>query len=159
MNAIIRTRYFLKNEEAVSEEFTVLPALSVVMIGFALFVLLVAQTYDAYTDRIDRLQTYQIVEGFFQKILNPDCFFIKPPCVVDLRLLQNDTSSLQRYVEQYTRSGLNYYLLIQWDNQTWCSLEDIETHSLNYVAVSKPIGIYLNEAQTVLGTVTLSLWR
>jgi hypothetical protein len=159
MNTTVRTRYFLRNEDAVSEEFTVLPALSVVMIGFALFILLVANTYSSYSDRMDRLQTYQTIEGLFQKLMNPDCFFIKVPGVVNLRLLQNKTDSLQRTVEQYTRVGFGYRLQIQWDNQTWYFPENLETTPKGLVAISKAIGIYLNEAQTVPGTLTLSLWR
>ncbi len=159
MNANERTRYFLKNEEAVSEEFTVLPALSVVMIGFALFILLIAQTYGAYTERINRLQIYQVIDGFFQKIMNPDCFFIRSPGVIDLRLLQKDGDPLLSYLGQYTRSGFEFCVQIQWENQTWGFPEDIVTNLSEHVAVSKAIGIYLNEAQTVPGVITLLLWR
>jgi hypothetical protein len=159
MRTIVRKRYFLRNEEAVSEEFTVLPALSVVMIGIALFILLVAQTYGAYIERIDRLQTYQTVDGLFIKLMNPDCFFIKSPGLINLYLVQNETTLLQKFFGQYIRSGFLFQFQIKWSNQTWFFPKTSNANPLNRIAVSKAIGIYLNEAQTVPGTMTLLLWK
>ncbi len=158
MRNLLRKRYFLRNEEAVSEEFTVLPALSVVMIGFAVFIILLAQTYVAYADRIDRLQTYQTADGLLQKLTNPDCFFIKPPGLVHLPLLQNDTGALQNYFEQYTKSGFFFLLQIQWNNQTWDFPDPMTSDPVNCIAISKEIPISLNEAQTIPGTLTILLW-
>lgn len=159
MRNIVRKRYFLKNEEAVSEEFTVLPALSVVMIGFALFVIILAQTYIAYTDRIDRLQSYQTADGLLQKLTNPDCFFIRESGLVDVHLLLNDTNSLQQYFEKYTKAGLYFLLQLRWNNQLWEYLDPSESNPLSRTAVSKEIGVYLNEAQTIPGTLTIVLWK
>jgi hypothetical protein len=159
MRNTVRKRYFLKNEEAVSEEFTVLPALSVVMIGFALFVVLLAQTYLAYADRIDRLQTYQTADVLLQKLTNPDCFFIRESGLVDVHLLQNDTSSLQNFFEQYTKAGLNFLLQLHWNDQLWEYPNTLEINPLTRTAVSKEIGVYLNEAQTIPGTLTIVIWK
>ena len=159
MRYSIHKRYFLKNEQAVSEEFTVLPALSVVMIGFALFVVLLAQTYIAYADRIDRLQSYQTADGLLQKLTNPDCYFIRRGGLVDLHLLQNDTKSLQNYCEQYLKSGFRFQLQLRWNDQIWDFSESLSSDPLNRIAVSKETGVYLNEAQTIPGTLTILLWR
>jgi len=159
MRTTLRKRYFLKNEEAVSEEFTVLPALSVVMIGFALFVVLLAQTYITYADRIDRLQSYQTADGLLQKLTNPDCFFIREAGLVDLDLLQNDTISLQNFLEQYTKSGLFFHVQLHWNDQIWDFPESMASNPDIRIAVSKEIGIYLNEAQTTPGTLTILLWK
>ena len=158
MRTTLRKRYFLKNEEAISEEFTVLPALSVVMIGFALFVVLLAQTYLTYTDRIDRLQSYQTADGLLQKLTNPDCFFIREAGLVDLHLLQNDTMSLQNFLEQYTKSDFFFHLQLHWNDQIWVFPESMVSNPDIRIAVSKEIGIYLNEAQTTPGTLTVLLW-
>ena len=159
MKTTLRKRYFLKNVEAVSEEFTVLPALSVVMIGFALFVVLLAQTYITYADRIDRLQSYQTADGLLQKLTNPDCFFIREAGLIDLHLLQNDTISLQNFLEQYTKSGFFFHLQLHWNDQIWDFPESMSSDPDIRIAVSKEIGIYLNEAQTTPGTLTILLWR
>jgi len=159
MKNTVRKRYFLKNEEAISEEFTVLPALSVVMIGFALFVILLAQTYVAYADRIDRLQSYQTADGLLQKLTNPDCFFIRESGLVDLHLLQNDTNSLQQFFEKYTKAEIYFLLQLHWNNQLWEYPNPKGSNTLSRTAVSKEIGVYLNEAQTIPGTLTIVLWK
>jgi hypothetical protein len=155
----VKTRYFLKNEEAVSEEYTVLPALSVVLIGFALFVILLAQTYIAYADRIDRLQSYQTADGLLQKLTNPDCSFIRESGLIDLHLLQNDTNSLKQFFEKYTNIGIYFRLQLRWNNQLWEYPNPGQSNSLSRTVVSKEIGVYLNEAQTVPGTLAIVLWE
>lgn len=155
----IRKRSFLKNEQAVSEEFTVLPALSTVMIGFAIFVVLLAQTYIAYADRVDQLQHYQTADGLLQKLTSPECYFIKPGGLVDLSNLENDGISFQHLCQQYHEIGYVFCLQLRWDEQIKTLPESSEPQPLNRIAVSQEIGIYLNEAQTVAGTLTIVLWK
>jgi hypothetical protein len=154
-----KMRYFLGDEHAVSEEFTILPALSIVMIGFALFAVLLAQTYTAYEERMDRLQNYQTADGIVHKLTNPDCYFIREGGLIDVSTLQNDTGSLQILCEQYERSGVIFLLRLQWYNLTQDFPETLSIAPMNRIAVSKDVGIYLNEAQTVPGTLTIVLWE
>jgi hypothetical protein len=158
MRKRIYIRYFLRNEEAVSEEFTVLPALSVVMIGFGLFVILMAQTYTTYADRIGRLEIYQTADRLLQKLTNPDCFFIRESGLVDLQLLRNDTNSLPQFFDYYTKMGPCFLLQLRWSDQFWEYPNVHGISPLSSTAVSKEIGIYLNEAQTIPGTITIVLW-
>lgn len=154
-----RARYFLKNVEAVSEEFTVLPVLSIVMIGLAFFIVLLAQTYIVYAERIDRLQCYQTTDSLMQRLTNPDCFFIREGGLIDVSLLKEDNSTLQHFFESYTKSGFCYLFQMQWNNQSWFFPQNVTSDQGNRLAMSKHIGVYLNEAQTVLGTVTIILWK
>ena len=96
---MIRRRRFIKDENAISEEFTALPALSVVMIGFALFIVLMANTYSAYNTRIDSLEKYQTADFIAIKLTNPDCFFIKEGGVINLPVLENKAI---KYISLYT---------------------------------------------------------
>jgi hypothetical protein len=159
MKVISSRRYFLRNEEAVSEEFTVLPALSVVIIGFALFAVLLAQTYIAYTNHINQLYRYQTADRILQKIINPDCFFIRSPGIVDLHLLQNNTEMLQGYFHRYPSLEALCRVQIHWGNHTWFYPEISSSASLDYVAISKVVGVYCNEAQTLPGIITVSFER
>ena len=152
-------RYFLVEEHAVSEEFTILPALSIVMIGFALFVVLLAQTYTAYEERMDRLQNYQTADGIAKKLTNLDCYFIREGGLIDVSILQNDPGSLQILCEQYERTGVIFLLRLQWNNLTQDFPEPLSIAPMNRVAVSKDVGVYLNEAQTVPGILTIILWE
>jgi hypothetical protein len=155
----IKVRSFLINKQAVSEEFTVLPALSIVMIGFALFAVLLAQTYTAYSEHINRLQNYQTADSILNKLTNPDCYFIKEGGLINLSLLQNDTSSLQGIYDQYRRVGIIFLLRLQWNDFIQDFPETLLAIPQNRIAVSKNLGIYLNEAQTIPGTLTILLWK
>ena len=155
----VKLRIFLKNEDAVSEEFTVLPALSIVMIGFALFVVLLAQTYTTYADHISRLQYYHRANGLLQKLTNPECYFIREGGLIDVSILQNDNTSLQKLGEQYKQFGIFFLFQLNWNNQCQ-NFPDIEpVTNVSRIAVSKSVGIYLNEAQTLTGTLTIIVWR
>jgi hypothetical protein len=147
------------DEWGISEEFTVLPALSIVMIGFALFIVLLAQTYTTYGERIEQLQNYQTADSIVNKLTNPDCYFIREGGLIDFYILQNDTGSLQILCKQYQRSGITFLLQLRWNDLTRDFPETLITIPLNRVAVSKNIGIYLNEAQTIPGTLTILLWK
>ncbi|MBN1861785.1 MAG: hypothetical protein JW840_10040 [Candidatus Thermoplasmatota archaeon] len=149
---------FLKNTQAVSEEFTVLPALTIVIIGFTLFIVLLAQTYITYTDHINRLQKYQTADNILQKITNTDSYFIRECGLVDLQVLKNDTESLHSIRKQYAKTHIDFFLRIQWNNQTQDFPPNVTPPPHHTCAISKEIGIYLNEAHTVPGVITLILW-
>ena len=152
-------RSFLKNNQAISEEFTVLPALSIVMVGFALFVLLIAQTYLTHANHIQRLQDYQTTDKLLQKLTNHDCYFIREGGIINLQTLQNDTDSLQKIFDQYKKSGGTFLLRLRWNNQTKYFPEPLLGNPLTCIAVSKELGLFLNEAQTIPGDLTLFLWE
>jgi len=159
MRNTIKKRFFLKDERAISEEFTVLPALSIVMIGFALFVVLLAQTYTVYEERINHLQNYQTASSIVHKLTNPDCFFIRNEGLIDLPILQNDTESLKIICEQYQKSGFAFFLRLRWDNCSQDFPKKTISMPANRIAISTDVGIYLNEAQTIPGTLTIVLWK
>jgi len=158
MGGTYKVRAFVHDERAVSEEFTTLPALSVVMIGFTLFIVLLAQTYTAYEERIDRLQRYHTADTLALKLTNPDCYFIKEGGLIDIQILQDDTQSLERIRNEYQKSGITFILRLRWTNTSEDFPEELPSITGNRVAVSKDVGIYLNEAQTVPGTLTIILW-
>jgi hypothetical protein len=150
---------FLSDQNAVSEEFTTLPALSIVMIGFALFILLLAQTYTSYQQRMEQLAFYHTADGIATKMTNPDCYFMRDGGLVDLAIMQNDTSFIQSLRGQLERGGITFLLRLHWGNFTIDIPEPLPPAVTQRVAVSKNVGIYLNEAQTVPGTLTVILWR
>ena len=155
----VELRIFLKNENAVSEEFTVLPALSIVMIGFALFVVLLAQTYITYADHISRFQNYHTANGLLQKLTNPDCYFVREGGLIDVSILQNDNTSLQKLCEQYQQSGVFFLFQLTWNNQSQVFPSSIPATNASRIAVSKQVSLYLNEAQTLPGILTIIVWR
>ena len=159
MRNIHKKRLFLKNEEAVSEEFTVLPALSIVMIGFALFIVLIAQAYVTYEERMTRVQNYQTASSLIHKLVNPDCYFIRNEGLIDLPLLQTDRVSLKELCDRFEWSGYSFFIRLHWGDYSKDFPDTPLTLPKDRIALSTDVGVYLNEAQTIPGTLTVILWR
>lgn len=85
-----KLKKIISNKKAISEEFTALPSLSVVMIGFTIFFLLVANTYNAYENRIESLEKYKTADFIATKLTNPDCFFIEEGGIINIDSLESD---------------------------------------------------------------------
>jgi len=152
---------FVKDENAISEEFTSLPALSVVMVGFALFILLFSNTYVTYSTRIDSLEKYQTADFIATKLTNPDCFFMKEGGVVALPLLdtQESRDKIKAMRTEYTPSGINFSIRVNWDSNSLYFPEDtLPTGVGDRVAVSRDVSVYLNQAQTRPGKLTIIIW-
>jgi hypothetical protein len=151
--------YFLKNEHGVTEEFTSLPALSIVMIGVTLFLFLLSQSYDAHQTRMMQLQRYQEAYQLLQKFTNPNSPWIRSEGIVDLPYLLQHNEILRNLQEQYQTSGICFILRLDYDKNINEFPEPFPNATKNRVAVNMELGVYLNDAQTLPGTLTLILWR
>lgn len=157
----LHLKKFIHDEKAVSEEFTSLPALSVVMIGFTLFFVLLATVYTAYGVRVESLEKYQTADFIATKLTNPDCYLMREGGVVDLPLLNSDDGKSALYLirDEYKTAGVNFTLRISWDNTYEDFPENLPDYIGDRVAVSKSVGIYLNEVQIVPGKLTIIMWN
>ncbi|MEF8878895.1 MAG: hypothetical protein V5A64_00710 [Candidatus Thermoplasmatota archaeon] len=153
---------FLEDERAVSEEFTSLPALSVVMIGFTVFILLIANTYTNYNNNIENMDKYQQANHLLNKLTNPDCFFIKNGETINLPLLKTSDTELNQLKKQYQSQGVDFIIKVSYEDkiETFPATEDISNlETGNRVAVSKPSAVYINPAYTKPGKITIITWR
>lgn len=155
----IKIRSFLANEQGISEEYTTLPALSVVMIGFSLFLVLLAQTYLAYQERMTQLHYYQIADNIANKFTNPDCYLMRSGGLVDVPLLSNSSDQLKLLRDEYHPSNISFILRLRYNDCVYDFPEVLPNMTKNRVAVSKELGMYLNEAQITPGTLTVILWE
>jgi len=152
-------RDFVRNDEAVSEEFTSLPALSVVIVGFGLFALLLSQTYLSYEERMGQLQGYQIVDSLANQLTSLERSFIREGGVFNVSAVEQDSTFFFRMSDQWKRSGWRFLVRIHWGNSTIDFLGPEDTTVPHRIAVTRPIGVYLNDAQTIPGSFTVILWR
>lgn len=161
MIIITLLRRFIKDENAISEEFTSLPALSIVMIGFAIFIILIANTYATYTTRIESLDKYQTADFIVTKLTNPDSFLIKEGGIVDLPLLKNSDTEINQLRSKYRASGVDFIIRISYEDTVVklpSNADDLLSNAGDRVAVTKHVGIYLNQAQTKPGRLTIIAW-
>jgi len=161
VNIITNLREFKNDENAVSEEFTSLPALSVVMIGFAIFILLIANTYSAYSTRIQSLDKYQTADFIATKLTNPESFIIKEGGIIDLQLLKNSEAEINELRNKYRASGVDFVIIISYEDTVEkipSNADDLLSNTVDRVAVTKNVGVYLNSAQTKPGRLTIITW-
>lgn len=130
------------------------------MIAFALFFALIANVYISYENRIDALEKYQTADFIATKLTNPNCYFIQPGGTVDIQLLNTGISNneLNDLRQEYAASNIDFILRISWDNNIEDFPEDLPSDVFNRVAVSKNIGIRLNDAETMPGKLTIIMW-
>ena len=152
-----RVRPFWVNKQAVSEEFTSLPALSVVMIGFSLFLIMLTQVYTAYQERMTQVQYYQIAENLVEKWTNPDSPFMSSGLVEVSRL--SNTTTIMNLQDEYRLSNISFIIRLRYLDSDHDFPEPPPPTSPHRVAASKELGVHLNDAQTTPGTLTLILWR
>jgi hypothetical protein len=154
-----KVRSFLTNKQGISEEYTTLPALSVVMIGFSLFLILLAQTYAIYQERMTQLHFYQIADYIIEKFTNPECCVMKSGGLLDISLLNNTPDLLKPLRDEYHPSNISFILRLHYNNDVCDYPEPLPNMTKNRIAVSKELGVYLNEAQITPGTLTVILWE
>jgi hypothetical protein len=147
---------FWVNKQAVSEEFTSLPALSVVMLGFSLVLIMLAHTYTAYQERVTQTQEYQLAETILGKCTNPNSPLMRNN-LLDMSVMA-DPTIIQKLQAPYFLSNISFILRLHYFNSDHDFPEPPPLTS-HRVAVAEEIGVYLNDAQTVPGTLTLILWR
>jgi len=159
---IIKFKYrtITKNNNAISEEFTSIPSLSIILIGFTVFFLLISNVYSAYDLRTDSIDMYQKAEFIANKITNPNCFFINPGGIVNLTKLNtnNGQEDLLDFRSKLSLSKTNFTIKISWDDNNEYFPGNIPDYVHDRIAVTENICIYLNEAETSPGKITIILW-
>ena len=107
------------------------------------------------------LDKYKTADFISTKLTNLDCYFIKEGGLVDLPRLHSPESNilLQSMKNNYKSSNLDFVLRISWDRNSEDFPEDLPSNIGDRVAVTKDVGVYLNEVQTVPGKLTIILWN
>jgi hypothetical protein len=159
------TGEFIKDESAVSEEFTSLPALAVVMIGFTLFILLVYNTYSAYEERIDSIKKYQTADFIAVKLTNADRPFIDEAGIVnyDKFISFKDNPLWSKIQQEYKTAGYGFLLQLRcdgMDDPVVIKDDSVDISRINNrVAVSRDVSVQLNHAIRPNGKLTVVIWR
>jgi hypothetical protein len=107
----------LHDQSAVAEEFTALPTLSVIMIGFTIFFILIAQAYQAYEQHQTRFEYIEKAKYLSNKLISPTTPFIQTGGLLNPNVLNSSIgrayiTSLQ---ETLSLSSINFSIAIRYD--------------------------------------------
>lgn len=158
---VFRQKAFLTNDAAVCEEFTSLPALTVVLIGFTLFCLLIVSAQESYETKMETIDLYQTAEFITSKLLSPDSNLIKENGIINYPFLRNQEgiNYLKSLQSTYQPLGINFSVLISFNEIHRFFPSEPPSTVNDRIAISKPIAFFLNDVQTVAGTITVILWH
>ena len=151
----------VNDKRGVSEEFTSLPALTVVMIGFALFFALIAGVYHSYNERVESVDKYEAANFVLEKLTMTDGALADAGVtseggVIDAAKFGDLEGRGDKIKEGCGITGVEYGLKLEWEGHMipcW-----LDNEGGNAVAASEQVAVYLNEAQTVPGVLTVIVW-
>ena len=154
----LHIKQFISNTSAVSEEFTALPALTGVMIGFMLFSILIAQAYGAYIEREEKVDLFQESIDVLDALLLPNSPLYVKNGVVDSSVFFNNDSSRQTEVLNYLYPQRNGVVILSFDNTSVSLPSKWSCNNSKRVSVSKNVAVKLNEVETIPGVLSVVVW-
>lgn len=161
---------FIDDRRGISEEFTSLPALMVVMIGFALFFALMATAYVTYHQKLDEKELYEAAHHAVLKLTLPESPLISEgggtntPLIVSANL--GDISS-EELIECCHLTGYDYRIKIYYydenaEQQPLPGTEHLSTsaHSSgDTVSASRKISVKFANGEVRPGKIVVTVWR
>jgi hypothetical protein len=151
-------RQFAIQKDAVSEEFAALPALCVVLIGLAVYLLVHAHAYMGYQAEVDTAVLYHTAELLTDHILNPTNGFVSTTGALDPAALANDTEFSTTLQEHFRHAGFGFLITLSTTNVT-VTLPSTTALPDHRLSVRRVVAVSYNEAQVVDGSLTVLLWR
>lgn len=153
-----KKRTLLNDDNAISEEFTALPSLSLIMIGVVLFSILIISTYESYEAQNTKLSQIDIARYLLSKTIDPDQLYMLDGNIVDLSYFNRNVniSNLENIKEDLSNSGIDFSISLSWENNSHWVFG--QPPGFDQMAVSRPISIAINPVDVVAGTITIVVW-
>lgn len=152
---------FVSDERGVAEEFTSLPALVVVMIGFGLFFALIAGVYYSYNERVESINKYGTADFVLERLTSEGGILhekdvIKESGKIDVNEFHRLDNLNQEMVNKKSGLvGVEYGLKLRYKKESLKEINCWLYGDEEVVAASKQVSVYLNEAETVPGILTV----
>ncbi len=164
-----RLLLFINDRKGISEEFTSLPALAVVMIGFALFFTMMAGVYYQHNERVKSLDNYETANFVLEKLTSTNGLLAEKGIIVggviDKEKFEIDGSKqhvIKTMIEESGIVGIEFgFKLVYWEKGEkqppieWTNIPD----NVDKAAASKQVAVRLNDAEIVPGVLTVIIWE
>jgi hypothetical protein len=155
---IINKRCFIKNNNAISEEFTSLPALSIIIIGLVIFSTLIGFTYKNYEMQTNNLGLYDYNEYIISKIINVNNDFIKSGGIIDIPKFLSQSGYEKIKDIQNSLNQINFTFKISYENNSfWYPSKPVNVNQ--NTAMLRNIALNYNGFETIPGQLMVVVWR
>lgn len=144
----------VEDKRGITEEFTTLPAISIVMIGFALFFVLIASCYYVHIQRIENKELYEAAHFVIEKI-TMDSPLIESPLMINLKAVER-SNIMEDIAKCCNLSDYDFCIRIFYDEMC---LKLGEEKERNKVSLSKIVAVKINEGDIREGKIVVTVWR
>jgi len=146
---------FLKDRRGVAEEFTSLPALVVVMIGFALFFAMLAHLYIDYNEKIKNAELAEVAHYVSVKLTNAESPLTDAPFIIDKE--KWNKTSWDELKEYCNPSSYDYCLAIK---PSFLDLKSFDKTPVgDSFVVSRKVAIKMANGDVKYGKIVITVWR
>lgn len=156
---------FIRDERGISEEFTSLPALAVVMIGFSLLFIMIAGLYHSYNEEIKSVDEYQTASFILKRITMCDGSLAKEGIMMDGGFInfknfeKIDEKILNRIRKESGITSKNFALKLEIKEKGFENSLIRGDLPDEYTSVSEYVTVYLNDVKKVPGILSVMVWE
>ena len=148
---------------AISETFTVLPALAMVLIGFTIFSIIIATAYTTFDTKNDYVNMVEWSDQILEKISSPNACFTTDGNTINYLVFSSNQSKqyIEKVKSQFAPYQLCFSVKLSFEQvEIWLPQPISNNHSIdNQYASSKQVSVQINEIKTHPGTLTVVLWQ
>ncbi len=153
---------FIKDKRGVAEEFTSLPAIMVVMIGFAIFFAMIATVYNLHNERIEDKELFEVAHYVALKLTSADSPLAagdNTPLYIDKNKLHIKVDELKKYCNPI---GYDYYVIVYEYDEDGSKKPIKDTENIipnrNKVSASRKVAIK-DGIGVKYGEIVVIVWR
>ncbi len=154
---------FRKDDEAISESFTVLPALAMVLIGLTIFSIILTTAYTSYDYHHDIIDKFNGSKEILNKISSPNTPVTEDGSVFKLKDFYSKEASdfFNQLLIEYKLYGYNFTIKLKNKDKVFWNFNTQYSDNLlsNTYACTKTVSIAINELQIVPGSLTVIFWN
>jgi len=156
---------FIRDERGISEEFTSLPALAVIMIGFSLLFIMIVGLYHSYSEEIKSIEDYQTADFILERITMSDGPLAKEGIMMDGGFInfknfeKIDENILNKIRKESGIKSKNFALKLEFEEKGFENSLIKGDLPNEYISVSKYVTVYLNDVKRVPGILSVMVWE
>ena len=154
---------FISDDRGITEPYSDIISMMLVIVGFTVFFAVVVQTYSAYADRAfivgHSQDAFRLTEA-----LKTDPLFASADGVdtIDANRVNAAAEHPERLYSRYG-SYYNFMVKVEANEQRWSKtiIRDKNPRSIPQIGIafSTPVTVRLNDAESVPGTLSVKIWR
>lgn len=161
-------KYQFKNNlkhdtKAISETFTVIPAVAMVLIGIIMFSIIIATAYTTFDNKQVVINNFENTHTLLQKICSPNTIFTEETNVINLLSFQSNEAVeyINKLQRDYSTFNISFMVKLSTAQEEWWlpSNNFDPIGKAEVFASSKKVSIKMNEVSTKPGELSIIMWK